>query len=517
MTRRTWAVAILGAWAASLGWLVKREFFRPTGTRLAEAALSVPPGAVYYRLDVAGQQVGFASSTIDTQPTSIGVTDILVLRIPALGVMHRTAAMSRATLSRTLRLERVDARFDGDLGRFAARSLVAGDTLLTVTLLAGPDSETTHVPLARPIVLPTLLPLRLAFGGELKRGKTYASVVFDPILLAERPVTVLVAAESTLVVADSAAYDSTALAWVPAHFDTVRAFRIEQREGEGEGERGMTTRAWIDAQGHIVRAENAVGFVMERTAFELAYTNFRHRDTTHVIRASAAPAPGDVVATTVLAARALLPRDTVTLFRMRLRGVGPGTLDLGGGRQELSGDTLVIRRETRAALAARYRLPARDSSLARWLAPAPLIQSADPRLQAQARLIIGREQDPARAARRLAEWLRAHVERRSTAAVPSAVRVLETRVGDCNEHAVLFVALARAAGLPARTVAGLVPVNGRFYYHAWAEVYLGDWVAVDPMLDEFPAGAAHVRFSIGGLARQAELVRLIGRIKLEVL
>ncbi len=510
MTRRTWAVAILGAWAASLGWLVKREFFRPTGTRLAEAALSVPPGAVYYRLDVGGQQIGFASSTIDTQATSIGVTDILVLRIPALGVMHRTAAMSRATLSRTLRLERVDARFDGDLGRFAARSLVAGDSLLTVTLLAGPDSETTHVPLARPIVLPTLLPLRLAFGGELKRGKTYTSVVFDPILLAERPVTVLVAAESTLVVVDSAGYDSTALAWVPARFDTVRAFRIEQRED------GMTTRAWIDAQGHIVRAENAVGFAMERTAFEIAYTNFRHRDTTNLIHASLSPGPGEVVATTVLAARELLPHDTASQLRVRLTGVTPGAFDLGGGRQRLSGDTLVIRRETTAALTPRYRLPARDSSLARWLAPAPLIQSDDARLQAQARLIIGREQDPARAARSIAAWVRAHVERRSTAAVPSAVQVLKARVGDCNEHAVLFVALARAAGLPARTVAGLVPVDGRFYYHAWAEVYLGDWVAVDPMLDEFPAGAAHVRFSIGGLARQAELARLIGRIKLEV-
>jgi len=511
MTRRTWAVAILGAWAASLGWLVKREFFRPTGARLAEAALSVPPGAAYYRLDIGGQQIGFASSTIDTQATSIDVTDILVLRIPVLGALYRTAAMSRATLSRTLRLERVDARFEGDLGRFASRNLVAGDTLLMVTLLAGPDSETTHVPLARPIVLPSLLPLRLAFGGELKRGKTYASVVFDPILLAERPVTVLVAAESTLVVADSAEYDSTALAWVPARFDTVRAFRIEQRED------GMTTRAWIDAQGHIVRAENAVGFVMERTAFELAYTNFRHRDTTRVMRASAAPRPGEVVATTALAARARLPRDTMSVFRVRLQGGVAGALELGGGRQQLSGDTLVIRREGAAALEARYRLPARDAGLARWLAPAPLIQSDDPRVQAQARLILGREQDPARAARRIAAWVRAHVERRSTAALPSAVQVLEARVGDCNEHAVLFVALARAAGLPARTVAGLVPVDGRFYYHAWAEVYLGDWVAVDPMLDEFPAGAAHMRFSINGLARQAELVRLVGRIKLEVL
>src|SRR5213080_3459232 len=148
----------------------------------------------------------------------------------------------------------------------------------------------------------------------------------------------------------SALYDSTAMAWVPARFDTVRAFRVEQRAG------GMTTRAWIDAQGHIVRAENAVGFVMERTAFELAYTNFRHRDTTRLIRASAAPGPGDVVATTVLAARAPLPPDTVSLFRVRLRGAAPEALDVGGGRQQLSGDTLVIRREAGAALVARYRL-----------------------------------------------------------------------------------------------------------------------------------------------------------------
>src|SRR2546427_587006 len=145
------------------------------------------------------------------------------------------------------------------------------------------------------------------------------------------------------------------MAWVPARFDTVRAFRVEQRAG------GMTTRAWIDAQGHIVRAENAVGFAMERTAFELAYTNFRHRDTTSLIRASLSPGPGEVVATTVLAARQLLPHDTVSQLRVRLTGVTPGAFDLGGGRQQQSGDTLLIRREPRATLSARYQLPARDS------------------------------------------------------------------------------------------------------------------------------------------------------------
>jgi transglutaminase superfamily protein len=517
MTRRTWAVAILGAWVVSLGWLAKRQLFPPTEARLVEAALSVSPGAVYYRLDIAGQQVGFASSTIDTTAAAILVTDLLVLRFPAAGVLHRTAALTRATLSRALRLEGLEGKFDGDPGRFAASGFVSGDTLLTLTLVSRTDSETTHLPLTRPIVLPTIMPLRLALGGELKPGRTYTIALFDPVTLAHQPVAVTVAAESTLVLADSAGYDSTAMAWVPVRFDTVRAFRIAQRAG------GVTTSAWIDGQGHIVRAESPAGFTMERSAFELAYENFRHRDTTRLAQASASPGPGAVVAATAIAARAAPPRDTLGLLRVRVTGAILAGFDLTSGRQRLAGDTLTVRRETAAELAARYRLPARDSgatggeSLAAALAPDLLIQSDDPRIRAQAHLIVGRERDPARAARLIGDWVHAHLDRRASGSLPGAVQVLERRRGDCNEHTLLYVALARAVGLPARTAAGLLYLGGRFYYHAWPEVYLGDWVAVDPTFGQFPADAAHLRVTTGGLARQVELLRVIGSLKLEVL
>ncbi len=511
MTRRAWAVGILVAWAGSLGWLAWRELFRPTSARLAEAALSVPPGAVYYRLDIGGQQVGFASSTIDTAGSAIRVEDVLVLDVPALGVLHRTTAQSRATLSRALRLEDVNATFDGDVGRFSSHGTVTGDTALSIWLVAGGDSEFTRVPLSRPIVLPTLLPLRLAFGGELQPGKTYSVRVFDPLLLAVRDVGVTIAAESTLVVADSADYDSTAMAWVPVHFDTVRAFRIEQVR---DGVRGS---AWIDAAGHIVRATSPVAFTMERSAFEVAYENFRRRDTARVARASAAPRVGDVVPTTAIAAGArLLPAATPEL-RVRLSGGDVRGLHLAAGRQRLVGDTLVVRRETAGELAARYTLPAGDTSLSEYLKPEPLIQSDHPRIRAQARAIIGREREPARAAELLLHWVADHVDKTVAAHLPSAVQVLARRRGDCNEHTVLYVALARAVGLPARAAAGLVLLDGRFYYHAWAEVYLGDWVAVDPTSRQLPADAAHLRFVIGGLARQVELARLIGRLTLEVL
>jgi transglutaminase-like putative cysteine protease len=63
---------------------------------------------------------------------------------------------------------------------------------------------------------------------------------------------------------------------------------------------------------------------------------------------------------------------------------------------------------------------------------------------------------------------------------------------------------------------GLVYVNGAFYYHAWPEVWLGRWVAVDPTFGQTPADAAHIRFLVGGLAEQVELLRLIGRLDIDV-
>ena len=33
---------------------------------------------------------------------------------------------------------------------------------------------------------------------------------------------------------------------------------------------------------------------------------------------------------------------------------------------------------------------------------------------------------------------------------------------------------------------GLVHIRGSFYYHAWPEVWLGEWVAVDPTLGQAP-------------------------------
>jgi transglutaminase-like putative cysteine protease len=204
-------------------------------------------------------------------------------------------------------------------------------------------------------------------------------------------------------------------------------------------------------------------------------------------------------------------------LRLTLHRIDLAHLALGGGRQALTGDTLLVRPEDSMALASRYELSAPPPGLSAWLAPEPLIPSTAPSVVAEARAIVGTERDPTRAARRLLDWLTHHLHRGPGAPRPLALATLAGQPGDCDEATALYVALARAAGLPTRAVAGLLGQGGRFYYHAWAEVYLGDWVPVDPLLGQVPADARHVRFAIGAFAEPFELVDVIGRVGLDIL
>jgi len=511
VNRRRLAWSLLGVWVLTLGWLLQRQYFRSTGARLAEAALSIPPGATYYRLSLGSEPLGFASTTIDTIADSIRVDDVLVWDVAALGRLDRITARSTAIVGRSLRLRSLTVTFDGDDSQMDATGAVLGDSILRLSLVSAGDSDVARVRIDGAPVVPSLLPLRIAFGGELKIGKRYGLRVFDPMTLSERPVAFRVAAETTLVVSDSASFDSTANVWVAVRWDSVPTFRLDS-------DSGATERLWIDSQGHVVRLEVASGTVLERAAFELAYENFRHRDTAAVARSTARVAPDAIVPTTALAAGVPLtaPAASAERSRWRITGVNAAALDLRGPQQTMTGDTLTVARADTGAVTSHYLLPARDSAFAFWLRAEPLIQVNDSRIEAQTRAIVGRERNATKAAGRILSWVAA-LRHAPAPGLPNAARTLASRSGDCSDVTVLFVALARAAGIPARPVAGLLSRGGRFYYHAWAEVYLGTWVSVDPLLGQLPADAARVRLIEGGLARSVDLIRAVGNLKLETL
>ncbi len=511
-TRGRLAAGVIGLWIGGLALLAKKELFRPHMDKLREAGLSVSPGASYYAVLQQGQQIGFASSTIDTTDGGISVHDYLVADLPIAGELHRATARTEVELTRALRVSQFKMQVDAGITPIDASGQVLGDSLLIVAVRSSATQVDTHrVKLDGPILLPTLVPLAVALGERPERGARITLPVFDPIALAPRQMRLTIDAESVFVLQDSSVFDARKARWAGARADTVRAWRIATDSTTG----ASGFRGWVDAQGRLVLATQLLGMTLERRPYEVAFENWK---ADAAKRGSVVTADRDIYESTAIAANKRL-RENVPALRVRLTGADLSGFDVKGYRQRLRGDTLTITRESAGMLKAAYALPngARSSMMALFLDAEPLLEVNHPKIVALAQKIRGSETDPRVVAERINRWVYDSLKKTITIGVPSALATLDARRGDCNEHTQLAVALSRAAGIPARVAAGLAYVDGKFYYHAWPEIWLERWVAIDPTFGQFPADAAHLRLTVGGLGRQAELLRLMGPLKIDVL
>lgn len=143
-------------------------------------------------------------------------------------------------------------------------------------------------------------------------------------------------------------------------------------------------------------------------------------------------------------------------------------------------------------------LPVTSPELQAYLQPTDLTQSADPRIINKAREIVSERANAWQAARELARWVFRNVRKmESEPRQMSALEIMDTMAGDCTEHAVLYGALAQAAGLPVRMVAGIAWQGGSFHYHAWNEVHVGEWVEIDPTWGQMQVDGGHIRLAHG--------------------
>jgi len=156
----------------------------------------------------------------------------------------------------------------------------------------------------------------------------------------------------------------------------------------------------------------------------------------------------------------------------------------------------------------------------KYLSPTPSIQSTHPDIRELAERIAGNTGDPIAKAGRIQKWVFNNLTRTYKANSASAVRVLHNRAGDCTEHSLLFVSLARAVGIPARSVTGLAYANEDppfFGWHEWAEIHDGTrWISVDPTWDQVLVDATHIR--VHSDSKDSSWMNLLGQgLKLTVL
>jgi len=132
---------------------------------------------------------------------------------------------------------------------------------------------------------------------------------------------------------------------------------------------------------------------------------------------------------------------------------------------------------------------------------------SDPFIQKSAAEAIGDEKNPYWIARKIYDYVQEKMRYELVGGWNIAPTVLKRGTGSCSEYSFVFIALCRAAGIPAR-YQGSVAIRGDDastddVFHRWCEVYLPNygWIPVDPSGGDQPSPEAQAAY-FGNLANR---------------
>ena len=473
-------ITLVLAWLAMIGYVVQKPG-EITEIKLDEADYLTDTEtwmSVYFK----GQKVGYSEQALTRVAGGFSTRQNTYVRLKMMERVQEIRTMVTARLNEDLTLKSFEFFLAAGGVKYQLSGRVSGLTL-ELDSRTGGHTGRTDIPLESVPRLPSSLTYYISRAG-LKEGERYRLPIFDPSSFSSKTVSVVVEGKEKLMIDG----------------EPVDTFRLRMDYQDTQ------TYTWIDGAGRTIKEEGLIGFSMVRTTEEAARTGVAGRaELADVVETTSAPVNRTIEK----------PRN-VKYLKARLVGVELDGLDVDGGRQRLTGDVVEVTRETIDVRDDRNR-PILASEFRPDLKPTLFIQSEDRRIVRQMRSILSNEPSALQATEKINTWVFEHLKKRPTLSMPSAVDVLEEKVGDCNEHSVLAAALFRAAGLPCRLAIGVLYFQNRFYYHAWVEVFWGQWTAVDPLLGQLPADATHIRFLTGPLNRQAELTRIIDRLSIEIL
>ncbi|MBU2549095.1 MAG: transglutaminase-like domain-containing protein [Proteobacteria bacterium] len=467
-------------WLVMVYFLVERVHMIPDmidveSTRLAETQSWM---SIYFK----GQKVGYTYQALTPIQSGYALDQKTFMRLNLMGQVQELRTLTSALLNKALGLTSFNFFMSAGPIRYQL-----GGTLNGLTLeLAGMTGAYRNKMSLRLESVPRLASglMHYLVQKGLEKGQRFRVPIFDPSTLSTRQVQVVVEDSEKLVIDGQ----------------PVDTFRVRMDYAD------IQTYAWVDTQGRTIKETGLLGMTLERTTESKATEGIAGRaELSDLVASTSAPTN-----------RVLEAPRQVRYLKARLKGLDFSGFELDGGRQRFKDGVVEVTRQP-IDFKNEKHLPLRDPNLQPDLEPTPFIQSRHPKVIRQARVLVAGLTSPLEIIDRIVGWVYEELDKRPTMSVPSALDVLETKVGDCNEHAVLAAGLLRAAGVPTRMAVGVLYFEGRFYYHAWLEAYWGRWMAVDPLLGQIPADATHIRFLTGDLSRQTDMVRVIGRLEVEIL
>lgn len=475
-------VAIFGVWAVLMILLVKDQYL-PGATKPDEIfQIAATEADDWFLIRIRGAYAGVGRSRQIRGDSGWKLRDDLNISLNLQGRIKPIQIASDAKVDENFRLNSFHLKVTSGIVSFDQKGHMEGRDL--VLELPGLDrGGTKRIKLAEiPRISRSLgLPVPLK---NLEVGDQIRTPIFDPMDGSKSDAIINVLEQAALEVSGR----------------KVEAWRVRASF------KSLEITLWIDGEGRLLKGVMPLGITVIRSdRSEVAREMKGIRDLPDIVSLAAVHLEGSI------------PEDgNSRLLRLKIQGEGSWTIPSDGFRQTLSGSELTIIKEEPPE--ANYSLPSHDPKMEEHLAASRFIRSDHPEIIKAAKAIVRDEKDPVKAARLINDWVFQHLKKVPTPSVPDAYTILQTKQGDCNEHAVLAASLARAVGLPARIAVGLVYLGDQFYYHAWVVFWGGkNWFTGDPMMNLLPVNLSHVALLYGDVDKHVNVISFLGRLKLKVL
>ncbi|HBH87602.1 MAG TPA: hypothetical protein DDY17_08405 [Syntrophaceae bacterium] len=426
-----------------------------------------------------GRKIGYAHRRLIRTDKGYHSVESVVMKINTMGVLQGITFKTNGYLNPDMTLSSFDFDLRSSLFRFKAQGVVNGKQVTLYTEMPGSEKKTVLTLKEAPRLPGSIL--ESARVAEMKMGQGRSFHVFDPAAMGQRPVKVTFLGDDV----------------IPVMGQSRKARKVSLDF------MGAKQYAWVGEEGDILKEQGILGITLEQVTKHQALGAFTL--TAGADLADIASVPSNVV---------IVDPSALTSLKVKITNIDTSNLTLHGGRQAFKKDILSVEKET---IPPRSLREAQITSNEEFLKPGPFIQSDHQKIKDKVMEIISPDDPMNVKAEKLVAWVYKSVEKRPVLSVPNALETLNNLVGDCNEHAVLLAALARAAGIPAQVEAGLVYQRGKFYYHAWNVLYIGEWVTADAVMGQMPADVSHIRFVRGEADTQIDLIGIIGKVRLKVL
>jgi len=260
--RAVLAIGVLLLWLAGLGFLARRELFRPRLERLAEAGLRINQYTSFFALRKNGELVGYASSIVDTTTSEITISDLMIRE---LSIRRRASKRAKVHLTRTFKLKDFESSVVTENLNLKTTGRVDGDSLIYTVSTNDKPPTRGSVKLDGPVLVPALVPFAVALMNDPIVGRSYSLPVFDPATQTIVQVKSRIVKDSTFVLADSAVLDSASHEWKPIRTIEMKAWLVTSSPGGFNG--------WLDETGHVVRTTELDADVL-RSTIEEAFENW---------------------------------------------------------------------------------------------------------------------------------------------------------------------------------------------------------------------------------------------------